>query len=70
MANPYTPGVIRVGCEVNTVQEWRDNLPEIMETHSVFPEHEDEIRAKIEWLAGWFEVYHDAMTISEMEEVK
>jgi hypothetical protein len=41
-----------------------------MEKHNVFPEHEDEIRAKIEWLAGWFEVYHDAMTINEMEEGK
>jgi hypothetical protein len=32
-----------------------------MKKHNVFPEHEDEIRAKIEWLAGWFDVYPDAM---------
>ena len=61
-SNPYAPGTLRIGCEVHTVDDWLANLPEIMAQHSIEPVHESTIRAQIEWLAGWFDAYPDAMS--------
>lgn len=61
VAHPYAPGVIRVGCEIHTIEDWRVKLTSIMHERNIDSKYEDSIRAQIEWLAGWFTAWPDAM---------
>jgi UDP-3-O-[3-hydroxymyristoyl] glucosamine N-acyltransferase len=65
IANPYAPGVICIGCEIHTVEEWRYNGAEIRKKHDINPDLEPAMMKHLEWLAGWFDAYPDAMTLKE-----
>ena len=62
IANPYAPGSIRIGCEIHTVKEWRRTAKAIAARHGIRPEQVPAILAQLNWLAGWFEAYPEAMT--------
>jgi hypothetical protein len=62
IANPYAPGSIRIGCEIHTVKEWRRTAKAIAAKHYIEAEQVPAMLTQLNWLAGWFEVYPNAMT--------
>ena len=62
IANPYAPGSIRIGCEIHTVKEWRRTAKAIAAKHYIEAEQVPAMLTQLNWLAGWFEAYPEAMT--------
>ena len=63
-AHPCAPGELQIGSVIHTVEYWLGNLTDIMAEHDIPASEEEEatIRAKIIWLAGWFDLYPNAMS--------
>lgn len=64
IANPYAPGIIRIGCEIHTVKEWQRTAAAIAALHKIEAEQVPAMLAQLNWLAGWFEACPDAMTMT------